>query len=395
MPTSTRPTSALFWQIVKGAVFDSSLKRLTSSEAGKNLSVVFAHFNHLAFKTLMETKFPSGKTGKEILTEKDGVTNTKFLMDAGFQISPYGLQVTERIFSSFVKDGALKSKKKDGVRYYMYHEDIPPLDAREYNEILRTNKYLVYAGEDIIPHLTESLKIGDGSIDMGDRGWAFVSEAMFQDHLFQASRKEATDYILKDNLKFKSSETIEIMSLHGGAGHSLVHFLDYINHKYPGPQIALHGCDNSSINIARTKINLRSYLIENRSNPHTQQLRVKDNLKVITDSENWYEKFGNQIRSIDIFIVSHIYNFLQSDKRELMTKRISEMIHEKGVVILFQPTSYSDDFPLPLYSLFCNSKGFVDLPTKSEIEKVTSKYFGSVKAHQLESVWVLKKPKKF
>lgn len=392
MPTSTRPTSALFWQIVKGAVVDSSLKRLTSSEAGKNLSVVFAYFTQLSFHTLLETKLPSGKTGIEILT--DGASVMKFLMDADLPLQSYEIRVVERLFDSFVKDGALEIKYISDTKTYYFKEKIPPLEKNEYNEILKTNKYLVYAGEDIISNLIESLKQGDGVVDMGDRGWAFVAEAMYQDHLFQASRREATDYILKDSLKFLDDDKISVMSLHGGAGHSIIHFLDYFVRKYPGKQIIVNGCDQSSINMARTKINLRSFLIENRSDKSTELLHVRENLKVLSNKEDWYERFGNQIRKIDIFISSDIFTYLEPEKLELMIKRVSEMIHEKGVVVLFQPTSYSDDFPLPLYSMFCNMKGFYDIPTKAEVNRICNKYFNSVKAHQLESVWTLKKPKK-
>jgi len=393
MPTSTRPTSALFWQIVKGAVVDSSLKRLTTSEAGKNLSVVFAYFTQLSFHTLLETELPSGKTGIQILT--DGTTVMKFLMDADLPLQSYGIRVVERLFDSFVKDGALEVKSKSDTKNYYFKEKIPPLEKNEYNEILKTNKYLVYAGEDIIPNLIESLKLGDGVVDMGDRGWAFVAEAMYQDHLFQASRREATDYILKDNLKFLEDDKISVMSLHGGAGHSIVHFLDYFVSRFPNKQIIVNGCDQSSINMARMKINLRSFLIENRSDQSTEHLHIKENLKVLSAKEDWYERFGNQIRKIDIFISSDIFTYLEPERSELMLKRISEMIHEKGVVVLFQPTSYSDDFPLPLYSMFCNMKGFYDIHTKGEVNRMCSKYFNSVKAHQLESVWILKKPKKF
>lgn len=399
MPSSSRPTSSMFWQIIKSALFDTSLKRVLNSEGGQNLTTVFAYFSSLAFKELLLTPVhPDGDTGKDLFLQapNQSLSILEFLNKSGMlgDKSPntYQLTVVERLLDSFVVDKALSRSEDSGRKVYQYIEDLEFPEDSQIETARKSNKYLILAGEDLICYTLKSIRNGQGAVGLNDSKNTLLFEALFSDPLFEHTRKETTDKVLKDSLEFKYIDEIKVVDFGVNAGGGTIHFLDYLVHTYPKRTISLTGVANSTGFLARTRMNYNTYLHANRGSIAEKGATLETNFLNLEFGD--YSALEGLNGKVDVIYFPQILMFFSQEDQNRLLKLASELLIPNGTVILLHSSSHSDDFPFPFFYLYMNIDKFVDFPTKEHLELVCKQYFASVKSSNLDSIWILRKPKR-
>lgn len=394
MPDDTRPQRSQFNQLVSGIFSrDSSLRRVLSHPGGQNAAIVFSYFTSVAFDNLILKKH-NGKSGKEAFNEKEWVSPKEFLkaMNWGNENgvpTKYATKVIRNIFLSFAQDGALEMEGDSDSYIFKYITDLDYPSEAQLNLGRATNKYLMYAAEDLIEFLVPSLQQGHPAIDRHGMDISVLWESLQSDPLIDAFR---TEYIYQANKALpglNNGDTLSIIEIGSGAGKSAIELIDKIAEKYSNLTVELFIYEEIPNLLTRARNNVNYYLKSKRADLANKNIELILNF----DVHNFNEDLDFNKNRFDMVLAFQIMHYIPEKERRSRIMNLHRILKPEGKLILGQPTSYSEEFPYPFTLLFSGTENFDSYPTAKKMESYLTNYFKKIKSVGLDSYWIVSNPK--
>ncbi len=393
MPDDTRPQRSQFNQLV-GGIFsrDSSLRRVLSHPGGQNAAIVFSYFTSVAYDNLMLKKH-NGKSGKEVFGETEWISPKEFLkaMHWGGEDDPtkYSTKVVRDIFLAFAQDGALEMEGISESYIFKYKTDLDYPSDEQLNLGRTTNKFLMYAAEDLIEFLVPSLQQGYPAVDRHGMDISVLWESLQSDPLIDAIR---TEYIYQTDKALpimKNGDTLSIIEIGSGAGKSATKLIDRISEKYTDLTVELFIYEEIPNLLTRARNNLNYYLKSKRAD------LVSKNIDLILnyDVHKFNEDLNFEKNRFNLVLAFQLMQFIPEDDRRSRIMNMHKILKPDGKLILGQPTSYSKEFPYPFTLLFSGTENFDSYPTAKNMESYLTNYFKKIKSVGMDSYWIVTNPK--
>ncbi len=394
MPDDTRPQRSQFNQLVSGIFSrDSSLRRVLSHPGGQNAAIVFSYFTSVAYDSLMLKKH-NGKSGVDIFNEKIWVSPKEFLKAMHWggengEPTKYATKVIRDMFLSFAQDGAMEMEGASESYIFKYIADLDYPSDEQLNLGRTTNKYLMYAAEDLIEFLVPSLKQGYPAVDRHGMDISVLWESLQSDPLIDAIR---TEYIYQTDKALPTldeGETLSIIEIGSGAGNSAIKLIDRICDRYSDLTVELFIYEEIPNLLTRARNNVNYYLKSKRNELADKNIE----LIISYDIHKFNEDLIFEKNRFNLVLAFQIMHYIPEHERRFRIMNFHRIMKPSGKLILGQPTSYSEEFPYPFTLLFSGTENFDSYPTAKHMESYLTNYFKKIKSVGLDGYWIISNPK--
>ncbi|MCY3410497.1 MAG: methyltransferase domain-containing protein [Candidatus Heimdallarchaeota archaeon] len=392
-PDSTRPTSSMFFNVVKSILKgDGSLRRIASHPGGKNFSIIFAYITSKAFKELLLTKNTNEKLGKDIfgqlwLSPREFLIAMEWIHEDG-QPNQYAIQLTTTFFNSFVQDKALESKELGDTYKFRYMKDLDFPDDEQIALARESNNLFMMAIDDLITHIQPSLTKGEPTASRGSAVMQPLWESLHNDPLVTAFREEHIRNIISSFPKV--NEEMKFVEIGVFTGLVTADLIDALVEHYSNITIKYYCVDDVDPLLQRARQKIEYHI--NQLAPKLIEKGITIDMEYIV--QEYTEPLKFEPNSIDLIAGFQIFHYMADEYREAFLRNINQVLIQDGVFCLGQSTSHSEEFPYPFTLIYSSSEKFSGYPTKDELKLIATSYFSSIKATGLDAIWTMKKPKK-
>jgi SAM-dependent methyltransferase len=394
LPDDTRPQRSQFNQLVSGIFSrDSSLRRVLSHPGGQNAAIVFSYFTSVAYDNLMLKKH-NGISGKEVFGEKEWISPKEFLKAMNWggengEPTKYATKVIRDIFLAFAQDGALEMEGISESYIFRYKADLDYPSDEQLNLGRTTNKFLMYAAEDLIDFLVPSLKQGYPAVDRHGMDISVLWESLQSDPLIDAIRTEYVYQTDKALPIITEGETLSIIEIGSGAGKAAIELIDKITDRYNNITVELFIYEEIPNLLTRARNNVNYYLKSKRTDLANKNIDLILNF----DVHNFNEDLNFEKNRFNLVLAFQIMHYIPEKERRKRIMNLHKVLKPDGKLILGQSTSYSKEFPYPFTLLFSGTENFDSYPTAKNMESYLTNYFKKIKSVGLDSYWIVSNPK--